>query len=264
MASYGGQPAPLSGPQTSDTPSRNTTYAYHDSTQEQYTSQSVSEYIPLSNRGSWHNPPTLKNYSTQNGPVSGGTYAPAMGNNHYWPSSHTFTMYALWYHFFLPSYPPHRKYPDGPSNQWQNSVIPQTGPLTRPVPPMTPPFLAAESLQISFSSQKSHDRTIRYHSGHPPIANHPYSIPRRSHRSPLRLSCRWLCDDILCEFTGTLKELKAHCKTIHFSGPQNAQLQCRWEACDYHKRGHPTVHVMRRDCMWRHTCEVHLGMRRGT
>jgi hypothetical protein len=134
--------------------------------------------------------------------------------------------------FFLPSHPPHRKYPDEPSNQWHTSATHQKGPLTRH---MTPPFLAAESLQMSFSSQK-----------------------------PLLLSCRWLCDKTLCEFTGTLEELKVHCKTSHFSGPQNAQFQCRWEACAYYKRSCPTVHVMRRDCMWRHTREVHLGMKRST
>ncbi|KAG2756840.1 hypothetical protein P692DRAFT_20713293 [Suillus brevipes Sb2] len=126
---------------------------------------------------------------------------------------------------------------------------------------MTPPLLAAESLQYSFSSQTSHDRTERCR---PPIANHPYSVPRRSQPSPLRLSCRWLCDNVLCEFTGTLEELKAHCKTSHFSGRQNAQSQCCWEACAYHKRGRPTEHDMRRDCMWRHTREVHLRMKRGT
>jgi hypothetical protein len=145
---YGGQPAFLSGPQTLDAPSRSTSYAYHDSTQVQYTPQSVSEYMPLSNRGSWHNPPTLKNYSAQNDPMLGGTCTPAMGNNHCWPS-HAFTMYALcFYLFFLPSHPPHmyRKYPDELSNQWQTSAIPQTGPLTTPVPSMTPPLLAAESL----------------------------------------------------------------------------------------------------------------------
>jgi hypothetical protein len=276
VTSHDGQPATLFGPRTSDAPSRSTNYAYHDSIQEQYTTQSVFGYIPLSNCGSWHNPPTLHNHSPQNDPVLGGTGASAMGNNYYWPS-HPFPMYALCYYFFLPSHPPHRQYPDvcpemhifdsllydEPSDQQQNFAIFQTGPLTSSVPPMTPPLWAAESLQTSPSSQKSHDQTICYPSDHLPIANHPYSIQLRSHLSPLLLSCRWLYDDALCEFMGTLEELKAHCKISHFYGLQTAQVQCRWEACAYRKRGRPTVYVMRRDCMWRHTCEVHLGMKRG-
>ncbi|KAG1821557.1 uncharacterized protein BJ212DRAFT_904463 [Suillus subaureus] len=131
---------------------------------------------------------------------------------------------------------------------------------------MTPPPLAAEGLQMRVSSQAcaSHGGIICYPSDHPPIASQPYSTPLRSHSSPLLFSCRWLYDDALCKFLGTLDELKAHCRTNHFSGPPDAQIECLWEACTYHKRGDHTVHVMRRDCIWRHTCEVHLGVKRGT
>ncbi|KAG1726259.1 uncharacterized protein EDB91DRAFT_1166434 [Suillus paluster] len=150
--------------------------------------------------------------------------------------------------------------------QWQNSIIPQPRPPSGPSTPVILPPLAAEFSQINFTSQPcaSHGRNASYPSDQPPI-NQPYPITLHSHpSSPLLLSCRWLQDDTLCVFTGTLEALKAHCKTSHFAGPPNAQIECRWEACGYHKRDCPTVHAMRRDCMWRHTSEVHLGMKRGT
>ncbi|KAG1750249.1 hypothetical protein EDB19DRAFT_99812 [Suillus lakei] len=146
-----------------------------------------------------------------------------------------------------------------PSHQWQNYVIPHPGPLSGPLPPMIPPPLPAGSSQIS------HGGTIC-----PPLdllpTDQPYLIPLHSHPPPLPLllSCRWLCDNAFCRFTGTLEALKAHCKTCHFAGAPNAQIECHWEACDYHNRDDPTVHVMRRDCMWRHTREVHLGIKRGS
>ncbi|KAG1731827.1 uncharacterized protein EDB91DRAFT_1153224 [Suillus paluster] len=117
-------------------------------------------------------------------------------------------------------------------------------------PLMIPPPSATESSQLIFTSHAT---------------NQPYLIPLQSHpSSPLHLSCRWVNDDILCEFTGTLEELRAHCQSDHFSGQKDAKIGCQWDGCNYRKRGNRTVHVMRRDCMWRHTREAHLRLKRGT
>ncbi|KAG2347888.1 hypothetical protein BDR05DRAFT_957515 [Suillus weaverae] len=130
-----------------------------------------------------------------------------------------------------------------PSYQWQSAAIPPSGPL------------------ISTQPHASHSGNM-YHPSDQPAISQPNSIPFHSH-SPLPLLCRWLHKDTVCGFTGTLEALKAHCKTSHFTGLPNALVECHWEACEYHKRDDPTIHVMRRDCMWRHTREVHLGMKRG-
>ncbi|KAG1870713.1 hypothetical protein DFJ58DRAFT_742225 [Suillus subalutaceus] len=146
---HGGQPASLSGPPTSDVPSSSTRYACYDSTQEQCLTQSVSGFEPPSYCGSWRDPSTLHNYSYQHDPVLEGTRAcaPAMGHDN-WPS-HTFQMH---YPVVYPEIPTSdfRLYNE-PSHQWQS--LPQPGPLNGPLPPMTPPPLAAEDLQMGFSSQ---------------------------------------------------------------------------------------------------------------
>ncbi|KAG1750251.1 hypothetical protein EDB19DRAFT_1679347 [Suillus lakei] len=215
----------------------------------------------VSNYGSWNNPPAL--HRTQHhGPVLGGTTfghfrSPTI------PSNYSST-YPIWCHSQynmtkqdIPSVvletstsylPP---YDELPLHQWQNSTVPPPGSLSGPLSPM-----AAETSQIRFSSQP--------HANQPPT-HQLHFLPLHSHpSSPLLLSCRWLCGDTICRFTGTVEKLRAHCKTSHFAGAPNAQIQCRWDACNYRKREDPTVHVMRRDCMWRHTCEVHLGMKRGS
>ncbi|OAX33473.1 hypothetical protein K503DRAFT_522260 [Rhizopogon vinicolor AM-OR11-026] len=99
-----------------------------------------------------------------------------------------------------------------------------------------------------------------------PYLQYCYDLIRNSlvSSSPGLLSCLWLLNGTSCGFTGSLQALRAHCKSAHFFGPQSAQIECHWQGCDYHKRDDPTVHVMRRDCMWRHTREIHLGMKRGT
>ncbi|KAG2037979.1 hypothetical protein BDR03DRAFT_956043 [Suillus americanus] len=108
-----------------------------------------------------------------------------------------------------------------------------------------------------------------------PQPAHPGSImqPHSSHgeqigypSSPL-LSCLWVNDDGVtrCRFTGPLEELKLHCKAMHFTpGPNAAQIECRWQDCDYYKRNDPTVRVMRHDSIWRHIYGVHLGLKRGS
>ncbi|KAG1878819.1 hypothetical protein F4604DRAFT_1754273 [Suillus subluteus] len=250
---HGGQSATLSGPRMSDAPSSSTSYTCYGGTQEQCLTQSVSGFKPFSSCASWHNPSTLHSHSSQYDPMLGGTCSPAMRHNY--RLSQAFQMY---YPDVYPEIPTSdfRLYNES-SHQWQNSAIPQPGLPNGILPPMKPPPLTAEALQLRFSSQARA-------TDHPPIANQPYLTPLHSPSSPLLHSCRWLCDDASCEFTGTLDELKAHCKRSHFAGPPDAQIECRWEACTYHKRDDPTVHVMRRDCMWRHTYEVHLGMKRGT
>ncbi|KAG2347881.1 hypothetical protein BDR05DRAFT_590491 [Suillus weaverae] len=144
------------------------------------------------------------------------------------------------------------------SYQWQNFDIP---PSSGTLSPIIPPHLAAGSYR--FSSQP-HGGNIYHFSEHPP-ANHPYFSPPHSH--PPLLRCEWLHvvhEDTLqvCGFQGTLEALKGHCKTHFNAGPPRAQIECRWDHCDYKKRTNLTVRSMRRDCMWRHMCEVHLGMKR--
>ncbi|KAG1734513.1 hypothetical protein EDB19DRAFT_1155066 [Suillus lakei] len=94
--------------------------------------------------------------------------------------------------------------------------------------------------------------------------NRPDSIPLQSHFPFPPLHCRWLSDGIPCTFTGTLEELRVHCRASHFAGPKDAPIACQWEDCEYHRRGDRAVRVMRRDCVWRHTCEIHLFLKRGT
>ncbi|KAG0706349.1 hypothetical protein DFH29DRAFT_901947 [Suillus ampliporus] len=147
------------------------------------------------------------------------------------------------------------------SQHWSNFAISQPGPPSRPLPLIIPPHVAAESPQTRFASQPraSHGGRICYCSNQPPMSQ-PDSDQLHSHPpSPLLLSCRWRRDDGICGFTGTLRTLRAHCQTSHFIGPNIAQIACRWETCDYHKRGDLTVHVMRRNCMWLHTYEIHWG-----
>ncbi|KAG1774601.1 hypothetical protein EV702DRAFT_1200181 [Suillus placidus] len=152
-------------------------------------------------------------------------------------------------------------------HQWQTHANPQPGPLRLPFMPMIPPPSAVESSRFMFvmQPQASHGEQIGYPSNQPPI-NQPYPFPLHSHPSSPLLSCRWLNDDVVtpCGFTGTLEALKLHCKTIHFTGSKIAQIECHWEGCDYYKHGDPTVRVMRRDCIWRHTCEIHLRLKRGS
>jgi hypothetical protein len=75
------------------------------------------------------------------------------------------------------------------------------------------------------------------------------------------LSCHWLNEDnILCGYKGSQDALKAH-MSIHLSGPQDAQIGCRWKGCDYARRGQPGVHTMRRDSAWRHVLEIHLHIK---
>ncbi|KAG1731822.1 uncharacterized protein EDB91DRAFT_1153200 [Suillus paluster] len=137
----------------------------------------------------------------------------------------------------------------GPSSRTCGSP-PQIDFLHFAIPHPNAPPSAAESSQLIFTSHAT---------------NQPYPIPLQSHPSSLlHLSCRWVNDDILCEFTGTLEELRAHCQSDHFSGQKDAKIGCQWDGCNYRKRGDRTVHVMRRDCIWRHTREAHLRLKRGT
>ncbi|KAG2060771.1 hypothetical protein BDR06DRAFT_384001 [Suillus hirtellus] len=147
---------------------------------------------------------------------------------------------------------------DEPSYQWQGFAIPPSSGLLSPT---IPPHLAAES---RFSSQPRGEN-IHGPSEHSPT-NHSYFLPPHRHSSSPLLPCKWLHDDgsQICGFWGTLEALKAHCKTHLNAGPSYAQIECRWDHCDYKKRSNSAVRCMRRDCMWRHMCEVHLGMKRIT
>ncbi|KAG2158686.1 uncharacterized protein EDB93DRAFT_561669 [Suillus bovinus] len=131
-------------------------------------------------------------------------------------------------------------------HQLQRFATPPLGPDL--IPLMAPSPSAAESSQVVFATQST---------------NQLISIPLQSHFPLLLLRCRWVCQNIPCMFTGTLEELKAHCRAGHFAGPKDVPIACQWENCTYYKRGDRTVHVMRRDSIWRHTSEKHLFLKRG-
>ncbi|KAG1736941.1 uncharacterized protein EDB91DRAFT_1141813, partial [Suillus paluster] len=83
------------------------------------------------------------------------------------------------------------------------------------------------------------------------------------HPSSFPPTCLWLRnDDTCCRHKGTEDELKQHWHLIHLPQCQGASIACCWEGCNYRKRGHPSICVMLRGCMWRHIREVHLGHRR--
>ncbi|KAG1751928.1 hypothetical protein EDD22DRAFT_1001942, partial [Suillus occidentalis] len=78
------------------------------------------------------------------------------------------------------------------------------------------------------------------------------------------LHCGWTSLGVTCPFNGTLAELKAHCRASHFAGPKDTLIACQWKECQYYKRGDHAVNLMRRDSIWRHTCEKHLFLKRGS
>ncbi|KAG1882498.1 hypothetical protein F4604DRAFT_428700 [Suillus subluteus] len=124
--------------------------------------------------------------------------------------------------------------------QW-HFAMPQLGPDLSPFMMSSP---SAESLQIIFVPQS----TIQ-----------PTPIPLQS---DFLFHCRWVvCENITCNFRGTLEELRVHCSASHF-GPKDAMITCQWEGCAYYKRGDRAVRVMRQDSMWRHTRERHLFLKR--
>ncbi|KAG1829537.1 hypothetical protein DFJ58DRAFT_825538 [Suillus subalutaceus] len=151
--------------------------------------------------------------------------------------------------------------------QWQTRAVAQPGHPSLPSIPMIPPPSAVESSQFPFVMQHHaiHGEQMGYLSNQLPN-NQPYSFLLHSHPSSPLLSCRWLNDDVIihCGFTGTLRELKLHCATVHFTGPKIARITCHWEGCDYYKCKDPTVCAMRCDLVWRHICEIHLGLKRGS
>ncbi|KAG1734518.1 hypothetical protein EDB19DRAFT_1727489 [Suillus lakei] len=152
------------------------------------------------------------------------------------------------------------------SHQWQNPPVPQPGSLSPPLTPVIPPPLTAEPSRFIFVNQPRASRGDHIgYSNQPPI-NQPYSSPLHSYPSSPLPSCQWLNDDTVtpCGFIGTLDALKVHCTTSHFTGPRMVQIECQWEGCSYYKRDEPAVRVMRRDCIWRHICEVHLMLKRST
>ncbi|KAG1887139.1 hypothetical protein F4604DRAFT_1720411 [Suillus subluteus] len=95
-------------------------------------------------------------------------------------------------------------------------------------PSSLPPPLAAETSQIRFSSQPhaGHNGNTHHPADQPPTRQLTFLSLHSHSSSPLPLSCRWLRDDTVCGFTGTLGELKAHCKISHLLVPQI----CRFNA----------------------------------
>ncbi|KAG1818159.1 uncharacterized protein BJ212DRAFT_1479986 [Suillus subaureus] len=245
---------------------------------------------PVLNHGSWNNTLTLHDTQYHN-PVLGGasigySSSPAMRSGYPSPSisqmayqnghslrSTTPLQYTVANHTPSPSifdnnmstsgFSPYNTFPP----PWQTRAVPQPGHLSLPFTPMIPPPLAAESSRFAFvmQPQASHGEQIGYLSNQLPD-NQPDSFLLHSLPSSPLLSCRWLNDDAIihCGFTGTLKALKLHCAVIHFTGPKIARIKCHWEGCDYYKCKNPTVRAMRRDSLWRHICEIHFGLKRGS
>lgn len=294
---------PSVGPPISGDSSISVDYNRRNFTQGQYSTQPVSTSISqvlaipppqidystttnmLPNYDSWNNVSTL--HSTQyHNPVLGGasighSSSPAIGSGYLapstsqkvypnGPSSHS----TISSQYTITNNPP---FVFGPTlstsdfslynispHQWQTHAVPQPGPLILPLTPMIPPLQTAESSQSTFVMQPHaiHSEQIGYPSSQP--INQPFPSPLHSHPSSPLVSCQWLNDAAIhCGFIGTLKALESHCKIVHLSGPRIAQIECHWEGCDYHSRDDPMVRVMRRDCIWRHICEVHLRLKRG-
>jgi len=150
--------------------------------------------------------------------------------------------------------------------QWQKFVS-RSG-----LPSWPPSFIDSPPLIVE-SSRCSAGPGHSGHLCHPiqPPTNLLYPIPNYSNshlyleeHGKALISCLWLLNGAPCGFTGSLDRLKTHCASSHFAGRRDMQFKCQWEGCHYHKRDDPTVNVMRRDSMWRHVLEVHLGVKRGT
>lgn len=141
-----------------------------------------------------------------------------------------------------------------PSYQWQIFAIPPSSGTLSPL------YLTAE--YCNFSESQPHGGIIHHPQDHPPT-HHPY-FPLPDSHSPL--TCKWLHSETLqiCGFLGSLDALKAHHRTHLHDGPPNEQIECQWDRCSYTRRSNCRVRSMRRDTIWRHTCEVHLGMKRAT
>lgn len=255
---------------------------------DSYSTAATNILPSVSDFGSWNNTPTLHSTQYHNPALGrasigyssfaalGSSYSSLLTPQEVYPNGHSsqsniFSQHTMASHtpFVLdPTIPasdfsPYNILP----HQWQIHAVPQPGPSSLPVTPMIPPPLDAEPSRFIFVMQPhaSYGEQTGYPSNQPPV-HQPYSFPLHAYPSSSLLSCRWLNDDAVthCGFTGTLKALESHCKTIHFTGTRIAQIECHWEGCDYYKRNDPTVRVMRRDCMWRHTCEVHLRLKRGS
>ncbi|KAG0698994.1 hypothetical protein DFH29DRAFT_938493 [Suillus ampliporus] len=83
------------------------------------------------------------------------------------------------------------------------------------------------------------------------------SIPIQNDTSSPLFTCHWLCNNEVCRYEGTVKDLAEHCKCHHLPECPGALIKCIWE-------GNPSINVMRRDSVWRHISEFHLGIRRST
>lgn len=260
-----------------------------------YSYSTTTNVLPsVPNHGSWNTSTLHRDGTRYHNPVLGSasigySSSPAMGSSCLSPStsqmaypnghslrSTTSPQYTVANHTPLPSIFDHNTSTSGVSSyntlppQWQTRAVPQPGyPGSLPFTPMIPPPFAAESSQFALLMQAhtSRGEQIGYLLNQPP--NHPsqpHSFLLHSHPSSPLVSCRWLSDDTVtrCGFTGTLRELKLHCATIHFTGPKIARIECHWEDCDYYKCKDSTVRAMRRDSVWRHICEIHLGLKRGS
>ncbi|KAG1750250.1 hypothetical protein EDB19DRAFT_1679339 [Suillus lakei] len=257
IPNHPGQPE-LYGPWMSDGPLNSTGYSCHDSTREHDATQSVP-VLGDTTFGCFPSPEMRSDYLS---PYTFPVWYPDVHHSQFTFS--TVTQRGLPFIFDPEMSTLDVLLYNEPSYRSQNFTIPQPGPSSGPLLPLIPPHMAVECSQSRFSTQPHVSQSGNIsHPSDQPATSQPDSIPLHSHPSP-PLLCRWLGDGTVCKFTGTLKALKAHCKISHFAGSQNAQVECRWVACDYHKRDDHTVRVMRRDCMWRHICEVHLGKRRGT
>lgn len=161
-------------------------------------------------------------------------------------------------------------------SQWQN-------PANSYPSPADPGFRSGPGQPWSFVAPEPHlGMSHGNHPPHPPVPTQPcqdlaldgnhrqgtlhgHTSPSHTHThaqpEEYLIPCCWRHDDnVPCKFRGSKGALKVHILD-HLPGPQGADIICRWEGCDYFKRGQPTVNTMRRDSVWRHTLERHLNVK---
>ncbi|OAX34923.1 hypothetical protein K503DRAFT_409839 [Rhizopogon vinicolor AM-OR11-026] len=196
----------------------------------------------------YHNTSSLRNASyddpTQTSTASWLYGVPAMGNHSQLPYSPSMQSSDI-------------RIPHGPQQQWQGTSY---------YPPPTDYLPSQPNLPMTFKSQPGINRGDHANSPSCPLPQSrqhhgegPHQGSHNSSRSHTQESrpCRWLG----CVFEGSIDALKTHLINSHLNGPQDAQIECLWDGCDYFRRGKPGVRTMRRDSAWRHVLEIHLGVK---
>lgn len=245
---------------------------YHNTTQEVNASYPINPVtgsnLPPQMRYPYDYTPHPPQYASPNSGASSSSYPRPYSSSHRGPSSHHREL-----HFYLE---PPAHYPA----MYHGSPV-----IYDPLEPATsfPGSSTALLPSAAIFSQPNidHGNDMSNTSSHPPSIQphqdlpcrnsrsrqkfwrrhrfHPYEI----HHSSTTFSCGWLVgENRTCKFEGPLDAFKTHFRRSHLSGAQDALHACCWQGCNYCKRDNETVHVMRRDSVWRHVKETHLGMKR--